>query len=163
MRFVTVILASALAGTSGRQLITSTGVGPVAVGMSVRQALDAGRGDVARVDSEPLTEGCSYLEFQSNDSIRVMIEGKRVVRVEVWAPGIPTPSGLQVGDSEARARRIYRNRMTIEEHKYEEGGHYFVVRTNGGTRAIVLDVHGGRVQAIRGGEFPAVMYVEGCA
>ena len=53
--------------------------------------------------------------------------------------------------------------MTIEAHKYEEGGHYFVVRTNGGTRAIVLDVYGGRVQAIRGGEFPAVMYVEGCA
>ena len=86
-----------------------------------------------------------------------------MVRVEVWAPGIPTPSGLQVGDSEARARRTYRDRMTVEEHKYEEGGHYFVVRTNGGTRAIVLDVYGGRVQAIRGGEFPAVMYVEGCA
>ena len=163
MRVGTVVLMGALAAAPMRLVITSTSVGPVTVGMTVDAALIAGRGDIKPADGELPKGGCYYLESESNDAIGIMVEDQRVVRVEVWAPGIPTPSGVQVGDSEERARRIYRGRMTIEEHKYVENGHYFVVRTNGGSRAIVLDVYDGLVNAIRGGEFPAVMYVEGCA
>jgi hypothetical protein len=51
--------------------------------------------------------------------------------------------------------------VEVRPHKYSPSGHYLVVVTSA-KHAVVIETDGERVDALRGGEIPAVEYVEGC-
>jgi len=52
----------------------------------------------------------------THPQISFMIENGRLVRIDVDHRGIPTSEGLQVGDSEVKARKVYGSRMSVTGH-----------------------------------------------
>ena len=152
----------AAAETSVRPPITSSGWGPVRIGMPPAEAIAATNGDLSAGKDESASD-CYYLESSREPGLGFMILEGRVVVVDASERGLSTPTGIRVGDSEARVRQLYKGRFTVKAHAYVDYGHYFVVKTGDGTRAVVIETYDGKVQAIRGGELPAVMFVEGCS
>lgn len=142
------------------------GLGPLRVGMTEDEAR-AALGDLKAPASavEPNNPAaCRYGTTTSFPHTRVMLEGGKVVRVEVdSAAGIPTAEGARVGDTEARVQEIYPGRVQVQPHKYTTG-HYLVVRPAGAdtTKLIVFETDGTRTLRMRAGQRPQVEYVEGC-
>lgn len=160
-----VVLALLAAASSAADLapITTAGWGRVRVGMSRQAAARALGGDLRLPTGMTDASGCHYRTATKAPGLRFMIEGGRVVRVETKDPRYATPSGVRVGDTESKARDAYAGRAAISPHKYSSTGHYLVIRTSDGRRAVVIETDEGKVVAIRGGQEPAVEYVEGCS
>jgi hypothetical protein len=158
--------AAAATRLSPRSRLSTAGLGPVKVGMTVRQAQRAGRKSLV-ADGQAFA-GCRYVRPRDR-RIRAsfMVIRGRIARVDVWRRGIRTVSGLRVGDAESTVRRRFRGRLRISRHVYEPGGHYleFVPRDAGERRLrMVFETSARhRITYIRAGRLPAVRYVEGCA
>ena len=93
-----------------------------------------------------------------------MIEGGRVVRLDVNSGSVPTAEGIRVGDTEDRVKSTYGNRVTVTPHTYT-AGHYLTVRTSAQSDSayrIVFETDGRVVTKYRVGTVPSVEYVEGC-
>lgn len=93
-----------------------------------------------------------------------MIEGLRVVRVDVTSVGIATTEGARVGDSEARIRNLYGARVSESPHKYTNGKYLTVTPlapTDSAFR-LIFEIGDGHVTRYRSGKRPQVEYVEGC-
>jgi hypothetical protein len=147
------------------------GMGPLRVGMTADEAR------LALGHFEPLgpvagdVQGDSALACQHAESARlgpgvlVMLDGGRVVRVEVDSGRVATAEGARIGDTEARIEQLYPGRVTVLPHKYTDG-HYLYVRSaesSDSTRLIVFETDGRVVERFRAGQKPQVEYVEGCA
>jgi hypothetical protein len=102
------------------------------------------------------------MRFPSVPSLLFLVEDNRVVRVETKDRRFRTASGIRIGDSERKARKVYGKRLEIRAHKYDDDGHYFIVRSVDRRRALVMETDGKTVVFIRAGLVPAVEYVEGC-
>jgi hypothetical protein len=145
------------------------GAGPLRVGMTVDEARAAlggdFRGDGQAVGTVDGPEGCQYARSGPlPEGMMVMLEGARVVRVEVDSGNVATVEGARIGDSEARIQQTYPGRVEVQPHKYTDG-HYLVVRPAGGdtTRHLIFETDGSRVLRFRAGQRPQVGYVEGCS
>jgi hypothetical protein len=145
------------------------GAGPLRVGMTVDEARAALGGDF-RPDGQAVgtvdgPEGCQYARSgRLPDGVMVMLEGARVVRVEVGSGNVATVEGARIGDPEARIQQTYPGRVQVQPHKYTDG-HYLVVRPADGdtTRLLIFETDGSRVLRFRAGQRPQVEYVEGCS
>jgi hypothetical protein len=145
------------------QPITFHGIGPVRVGLSLADASRAAGEELVEAGDKPSgTEGCYHARLKSSPSLLFMVEEGRVTRVETADPRFRTHSGARVGDSEARVRRVYGRRLEVTEHKYDETGHYLIVRSADKRYALVMETDGKEVVYIRAGMEPAAEYVEGC-
>lgn len=142
---------------------TTAGWGPVRVGMPVAEVSAALSGAFRLAEGFKVTDGCQYWFAPPVTDIRFMVEEGRVVRIETRHSRYATVSGVRVGDTEVSARRVYAGRAVIKPHKYSTTGHYLVVSTQDGRRAVVVETDDGRVVQIRTGQQPAVEYVEGCS
>jgi hypothetical protein len=145
------------------------GFGPVRVGMTVAEAQAAlGHFRVIRADpTAPLDSmACGYgTSVRFPAGVKVMLDGARVVRVEVDSGRAATAEGAHVGDTEARIQQLYPGRVTVGPHKYTDG-HYLTVRSStpsDTTHLLVFETDGRVVQRFRGGQKPQVEYVEGCS
>jgi hypothetical protein len=88
--------------------------------------------------------------------------GRPLGRIDVREPGIKTASGIQVGDSEAHARKVHGARLKVEPQKYVEHGHYVTIKTSDGRRAIRFEVAGGKLTSYYAGRYESIQQVEGC-
>jgi hypothetical protein len=136
--------------------ITFYGIGPVRVGATV--------GAASRVAGEPCSrprirlsgnDECQYVRSKAWPAMLFMVEKGQVTRVETRDERYRTWSGARVGDSEARVRRLYAGRLEVTPHKYDERGHYMIVRSRDRRNALVMETDAGLV--------PAAEYVEGCS
>jgi hypothetical protein len=75
---------------------------------------------------------------------------------------LPTTTGLQVGDSEQKARKIYGSRMKVTEHTYVDHGHYLTVRSAKGRYGVRFETDGSKIIGYYAGSYEAIQYVEGC-
>jgi hypothetical protein len=145
------------------------GVGPVRVGMTMERARTAlGHFRLIRFDyTAPIDSmACAYgMSVRLPPGVRMMVEGARVVRVDVDSGAVATAEGARVGDTEARIQQLYAGRVQVQPHKYTDG-HYLVVRpaeASDTTHLLIFETDGRVVQRFRGGQKPQVEYVEGCA
>jgi hypothetical protein len=110
-------------------------------------------------------EGCQYARSgRLPEGMKVMLEGARVVRVQVDSGNVATVEGARIGDTEARIQQVYRGRVEAQPHKYTDGD-YLAVRPADGdtTRLLIFETDGSRVLRFRAGQRPQVEYVEGCS
>lgn len=116
-------------------------------------------GSCANVRSPAMPRGVSLMI--ERDSVSAPI---RVERINVDSGGVRTAEGASVGDTEARVKQLYGERLRVEPHKYTgPTGHYLIVQTAGDSvHRIVFETDGQRVVRFRAGRRPAVDYVEGC-
>lgn len=144
-------------------VVTTHGAGPLRVGMSIEKARAAVRDTHPASNSD--ANACNYVSIAGTPKgIVVMVEGGRIVRIDVDSSSVPTAEGARVGDSEERIRTIYAGEVTASPHKYTNG-HYLTVRPKSvadSANRIIFETDGRAVTRYRVGVRPAVEYVEGC-
>ena len=146
------------------------GMGPLRIGMTLDEARAALGGDLRmNDDSADHPEGPDRCDYPRSARLPagavVMVQGQRVVRVEVDSGSIATAEGARIGDTEARIQELYPRRVTVQPHKYTDG-HYLVVRPTAAsdtTHLLVFETDGRVVERFRAGQKPQVEWVEGCS
>jgi hypothetical protein len=144
--------------------LTEDGLGPVRIGMTVRQASKAlGRPLKPAAEPDEDERHCYYVYPDvSDDALGFMVSEDRIARVDVYKPGIRTATGVGVGTSEAEVIRRYGGKVRIEPHFYTgPEGHYLIVEPRRGTQ-ILFETDGKCVTQYRAGKLPEVEYVERC-
>ena len=105
-------------------------------------------------------EGCKYVSFKKFPKVSFMVEYGVITRADV-DPGVPNSLGIPAGTPMEQVKKRY-PKVIVEPHHYDDAGFYLILKNKKGTKAIVMEVGGGIVHAIRGGLEPSVEYVEGC-
>ncbi|MDB9502203.1 hypothetical protein PN441_03905 [Spirulina major CS-329] len=146
--------------------ITTTGLGPVQVGMTIAAAEAATGQTFTQRSSGGEEYGCLYYTIEGFEDVSVMVTDGTIARVEVLAAGMTTLSGAQVGDSAERIRNLYPGQIESEPHEYVPSGEYliFVPQEDASQdyRVIFETDDTGTVTMIRAGRLPEVGYIEGC-
>lgn len=139
--------------------VSERGVGPVHVGMTLNEAEAALGAPFRRPRS---LADCAYVRPpQEPSGLSFMVVQGRIARIDVDSATVGTTAGAQVGDSEARVRELYGNRLIVSPHKYVEG-HYLTVTPRDTVYRIVFETDGQRVTRYRAGRLPEVEWVERC-
>jgi len=144
-------------------VVREDGAGPVKVGISLSEL----NGVLREKFSLPLEKDerrCFYVNPREHPDISIMIVDGRVARFDVVSAGVSTSKGIQVGDSEARARHAYGPRMKVSRHAYtgDEGGHYLTFRSSDARYGIRFETDQGKITMFYAGRYAAVQYIEGC-
>lgn len=164
------MLVFALAGIAATQLpaandgwvVRPEGAGPVKIGMTIAQ-INAALSEKFALPAEKDERGCFFVSPSRHPDFDFMIENGRLVRIDVAKPGVATVEGIQVGDSEARAKSVYGSRLKVEPHAYNgPEGHYLTVRSKDGRYGTRFETDGGKIQSYYAGLYSAVQYIEGC-
>jgi len=147
------------------------GVGPIRIGMTLEQVRRV-LGDrqavlVGPYPNMPLEE-CAYLETSKTPKeLGIMFMRGKVVRVDVWDPGIQTKSGVSVGDTEDRVKQRYPGQIEVAPHHYDGPESHYLNYTPGSTSdrhlGLVFETDGSTVTSFRAGTKEAISLVEGCS
>ena len=135
-------------------------VGPVKIGMTLVQLRATLHQKLSEEDSGG--DNCFYVHARGHEHVAFMIIDGRLARIDVDARGIATDTGLQVGDSEAHARKVYGSKMKVTEHQYVDTGHYLTVRSENRRYGIRFETDKGKITMFYAGTYEAIQYVEGC-
>jgi hypothetical protein len=142
-------------------------VGPYRVGMTL--------GDMRRTLQDPQAKlealdgpQCSYLSTSADfEGLGFMFFYEQLVRIDVDKPGIPTASGIQVGDPEEKVLRAYPGQIKVEPHPYvNDTGHYLVFKPKDASDqnyGMIFETDEGKVSSYRVGKKDAVALIEGCS
>jgi len=145
--------------------VTERGIGNLRAGMTVAEARAAV--PAFSVAASRDSTACTYAKTDGlPPGVMVMVEGGKVVRVEVRRGTIATSTGARIGDSEDRIKTLYPGQVAVTPHKYTTGGHYLTVVPASGADAsyrIIFETDGKKVVNYRAGLRPQVEYVEGCS
>ena len=166
--------------------ITTTGFGPIQIGMTVAEAATAAGVELVPVGSNTSDEAtCRYVALaDGSQGLDFMVSDDRIVRVDVRQRGfqevdgrpvevdltpivsqITTRSGAAVGDTEAEVLALYPNQLEVSSHKYVPEGHYLTLVPQDPEESnyrIIFETDGDRVTMIRAGQLPQVEWVERC-
>jgi hypothetical protein len=158
--FTSLLLANAQTKhPAPKYTVTFNNFGAVKVGMTVSQASKA-----LGVRLNTTEQGaCRYFKVNGRfKDVGFMVNDGTIARFDLSESGIATDRGAQVGDTEARIKRLYKGQYKVTKHKYTDGN-YIEVEMKGGKFSIIFETDGKRVTSIRAGRSPEVGYVEGCS
>ena len=167
----TLLLCAAFLGTGDARAddagwkVTLNGVGPVRLGMTVKQAEKA-LGTKLTIDDYLDDDSCRYFTTKSQPSIAFMTDHKKIVRIDI-IPGAGAPpvtdKGAKIGDAEAHVLALYKGHIKVGPHHYTgPEGHYLRVLDGKRKVRLIFETDGKKVENFRIGREPAVEYVEGC-
>jgi hypothetical protein len=145
--------------------LSEDGIGPIQIGMNLSDAVNMGLLN----DNPNRREQCDWVYPAVGsgipDGVNVMVVNGKIARIDVDTGTVTTEDGGKIGDSEDRIKSIYGDDLTIEPHKYIEGGHYMTVAGDSASagKALVFETDGKHVTAFRAGRLPEVKWVEGCS
>ncbi|MCI0622389.1 MAG: hypothetical protein L0387_12135 [Acidobacteria bacterium] len=144
--------------------VSTAGLGPARVGMTLAEASRALRVDLVP-DGAIDSPKCSYVTPQPEiKGLTIMVSRGRVVRFDVNAPGLKTLGGISVGDTESRIMEVYGSSVEITPHKYlAPDGNYLTIWSSDRRSAVRFETHLGKVTSFYAGRVPEVRYVEGCS
>jgi hypothetical protein len=131
------------------------GIGPVEAGLPLAAVLP----DTSTVP------GCRVVRSgMLPNGASLLVVDDVIARVQVESGAARTAEGVRIGDSEARVKEVYGDRVTVTPHKYVLG-HYLTVApatpADSGFR-LLFETDGQRVTSYRAGRLPEVGWVEGC-
>ncbi|HIK66161.1 MAG TPA: hypothetical protein EYG02_14205 [Henriciella marina] len=144
--------------------ISTDGLCGVTFGMSADEAREAHLGGLHTMGDSSTGEesACYYLgPEEGNYDVGYMVERGSGQRIDIRAPGVVTPDGVEVGMSEAEVEDIY-PALERQPNKYVDRDD-LIVMMEGGAKLIMETDGAGTISAYRVGRPPAVDYVEGCA
>ena len=143
-------------------VLRQDGIGPVKVGMNLAQ-LNAILHEKFAMPESKDEQACFDVDTAAHPHVSFMIVNGRFARIDVNGTGVPTASGIQVGDSEERAKQVYGSRLTVEPHAYTgPEGHYLTIRSTDGRYGIRFETESGKITMFYAGRFDAIQYIEGC-
>ena len=156
------LLVTSLSLGSESWIIREEGTGPVKIGMTVNQLRKVLQQQVGPSDAPSGDDSCFYLQPKGHPHISFMIIDNRLVRIDVDHAGIVTSTRIQIGDSEARALKMYAGRIEVSPHKYIDNGHYLTAKSADGKYGIRFETENGKITSFYSGTYEAIQYVEGC-
>jgi hypothetical protein len=114
----------------------------------------------------PDDAGCAYLTSAAvPPQVGLLFQGGRLVRADVWKPGIPTTDGVQVGDSESRLLDTYGPRISVKDRHAPAGTRYMSFTSAEEADRdyrMRFETEGNAVTQYRTGLRTAVEQVDGC-
>ncbi len=144
--------------------LSEDGLGQIQVGMNLTDAVNMG----VLNENPNMNARCDFV-FPAvgagiPDGVSAMVVRGKVARIDVDTGTVTTEDGAKIGDTEDRVKSIYGDEVTVEPHKYIDGGHYLTVTgdTARPGKALVFETDGKRVTMFRGGRLPEVKWMEGC-
>lgn len=140
--------------------IRDDSVGPVKIGMTLAQLRTTLHQKLPKEDSG--SDNCFYVSASGHDHVGFMMIDDHLARIDVDAPGIFTATGLQVGDSEAKVRKVYGAKLQVTAHQYIDTGHYLTVRSDDRRYGVRFETDSGKITTFYAGTYEAIQYVEGC-
>ena len=155
------VVAAGATAADEAWVVRPDGVGSVRIGMTLAQ-LNKALDENLQAPAAKSQADCFYVSTSKPVKLLFMMLEGRVARIDVREPGIKTASGIQVGDSEAHARKVYGARLKVEPQKYVEHGHYLTAKTSDGRRGIRFEAVGGKITSYYAGRDQAIQLVEGC-
>ncbi|MGA9527495.1 MAG: hypothetical protein WBS24_05220 [Terriglobales bacterium] len=102
-------------------VIRQDGVGPVKIGMSLSQ-LNAVLHEKFVMPMRKDEQACFYVDSAEHPHILFMVVKGRLARVDVTEAGTRTAEGIEVGDSENRARQVYGSHLKVNHTRIPEHG-----------------------------------------
>jgi hypothetical protein len=131
----------------------------------VRRALGDSKAQLSGNEPDVPLRECAYLDSSKMPAgIALMFAGGRLVRIEVSDGPTKTATGIGIGDSEERIKRVYPGRIKVEPHVYVDDGHYLSYLPNDRAKiGIVFETEGQKVASFRVGTLAAIALVEGCS
>ncbi len=165
-KIVTSILFVALgAGSSVAEetwVVRMVGVGPVKIGMKLPE-INSLLQETFALPKDKDEQSCFYVTPEKHAHVAFMMVDGVLARVDVDSAGVPTAEGVQVGDTEAQALKVYGTKMKVEPHKYTgPEGHYLTVKSSSGKYGFRFETDRGKITRFYAGKFETVQYVEGC-
>jgi hypothetical protein len=157
--------------------LTSTGWGPLKIGMTLAEVTAAAGPDSNPDDvGGPEPEYCDqFRPANAPEGLLVMIEQGKLTRISlIEMSPLKTDKGLGIGDTAAAVKAAYGSSAQTGPHKYQDAPAEYITVWDGGPRAepyvqdetargLVYEIDGtGKVGAIHAGS-PSIQYVEGCA
>jgi len=135
--------------------------GPIRVGATIAELTSEGLNVKGRDEPMPGST-CSYASFEGWPDVGAMLDGERVVRIDISGKQHEGPHGLRVGQSEAEALERLGN-ARVEPHPYTgPEGHYLVAHDEGAPLGLIAETDGKTVQSWRIGQWEQVQWVESC-
>lgn len=116
-------------------------------------------------DTANIGDDCGYVAITgAPDSTRFMVEGRRLVRIEVFRGRTPTEEGATIGDTEQRILELYPKARRMP-HKYTDGNYLIAIpgAPSDTLHRYVFETDGSRVTEYRAGVYPQIEWVEGCS
>jgi hypothetical protein len=142
-------------------VVREDGAGPVKIGMSLSQ-LNAVLHEKFSTPAANGEQGCFYVDSSKHPHILFMIIDGRLARIDVLKPGVSTPEGVQVGDTESHARKVYGSKLKAEPHAYTgPEGHYLTAHSKDGRFGVRFETDDGKITMFYAGRYKAIQYVEG--
>jgi hypothetical protein len=146
---------------AGDWQVSYAGIGSIKAGMGLDELKIVTR-DGYRIPAK--LEECDYIRPKTGpQGVALMIIKGEVARVDITKGTTATVEGAKIGDTEARIKELYGDRVKVMPHKYTSG-HYLVVTPSASSNnRIVFETDGNKVLRYRSGREPEVEYVESCA
>jgi len=160
--FLLLLFFAATAPAAGNWRVGPEGVGPLRIGMTLSQNREALHRELKEDDPHSGSEDCFYVQSKKHLGTQFMILDGKLARTDVTEAGIFTPEGIQVGDSEAKVRKLYGSRVRVSAHQYFDNGQYLTVLAPDRRYGTRFETDNGKVTSYYAGLASAIEYVEGC-
>jgi hypothetical protein len=144
----------------------TNGIGPVQVGMTLKEA-EAASGRKFKLSESIEGNTCNYATVLGIQGVSVMFINGTIERVDISNPRILSLRGAKIGDSEDRIKDLYKGQIKVTPHPYgrDRTDHYLTFypkdRQDQDYR-LIFETRKNKVSRFRGGHLPAVDYIEGC-
>lgn len=162
-----VLGSSSLASARPAPVLTSHGLGPVRIGMSVVQAQRALHAQLT-FDKQDAQSGCTYATRTDGGGRGVfyMLVDSKIARIDVTPDQnahIRSVKGIGIGTAESQVLAAFGERVKIEPNpSLGEPAHYLTIVDADGKYGLLFETEDGRVTKLRGGEKAAIGSSEGC-
>jgi hypothetical protein len=152
-------VAAAAAALPSSARITTAGLGPIKIGMTVAQVEQAGKRELS-FEGGDVNAPCATASLGTN--LFGLFSKGRLARVYVRSRRYASQKGIRVGDTQRKLVASYASgALARSPHKYVRGGYYFKLTI--ASRRLVFETDGRRVTEMSSGRKPEIDYVEGCA
>jgi len=157
--------------------VSLNGIGDIRVGMNLPEAAMATSSKlyVAYAGSD----SCYYLQTEgklkdvsfmvTKDEVKSRqqyITSDTIARIDINNPQVKTISGAKIGDSEAKIKSMYGNKIKVSPHEYNPKGHYLTYipeDKEDKNYRLIFETDGKVVTTYRVGKLPEVSWIERCS
>jgi len=149
--------------------VTTGGMGPIRIGMTVEQAAKAAGFELTGELEPDISESCYHVLPPEDQAgflgVGFMVENDKIVRVEVGRSAVTTRSGARVGMTETELRAMFPGQIENAPDAVVDGRALQFVPTDeadANYRVIFVLDQQETITQLRAGVLPAVGYGEGC-